>query len=105
MGHHGPQTAASSPLSAQCRSTPSQDVCLSGGGKQTINHSSCDGSWVWATTMAAPSAPLAKGNKQGTGVLAVLPQDAICLQCCLSSQGAGQLQCVFISNRGKGCII
>lgn len=56
-------------------------------------------------TVAAPSAPLAKGNKQGTGVLAVLPRDAIRLQCCLSSQGAGWLQCVFISNRGKGCTI
>lgn len=80
-------------------------MCLSGGGKQTINHSTHDGSWVQATAMAVPSAPLAKGNKQGTGVLAALLQDAIRLQCCLSSQGAGQPQGVFISNRGKSRII
>jgi len=41
-------------------------------------------------TVAAPSAPLAKGNKQGTGVLAALPRDAIRLQCRSSGQGAGQ---------------
>lgn len=75
------------------------------GGKQTINHPTYDGSWVRATSVAAPSAPLAKGNKQGTGVLAALLRDAIRLQCCLSSQGAGQAPCVFISNRGKSCII
>lgn len=80
-------------------------MCLSGGGEQTINHSSCDGSWIRAMTVAAPSAPRAKGNKQGTGVLAAWLRDAIRLQCCLSSQGAGQLRHVFISNRGKGCII
>lgn len=83
------------PLSAEAHCPR---MCLSGGGKQTINHSSSDGSWVRAMTMAAPPAPLAKGNKQGTGMLALLPRDAIRLQCCLSSQGAGQLQCALISN-------
>lgn len=94
--------AALSPLSAEAHRPR---MCLSGGGKQTINHSGCDGSWVRAMTVAAPSAPFAKGNKQGTGVLAARLRDAIRLQCCLSSQGAGQLQRIFISNRGKGCII
>lgn len=57
-------------------------MCLSGGGKRPINHSSCDRSWVGAMAMAAPPAPRAKGNKPGTGVLAVPPSDAIRLQCC-----------------------
>lgn len=37
-------------------------------------------------------------------MLAVLLEDAIRLQCCLSGQGAGQPRCVFISNRDKGWI-
>lgn len=34
---------------------------------QAINHWGCDGSWLQATSMADPRAPLAKGNRQGTG--------------------------------------
>lgn len=42
-------------------------MCLSAAGTQAINHSGCNGSWLQATSMAAPCAPLAKGNRQGTG--------------------------------------
>lgn len=51
-------------------------MCLSGAGMQAINHLGCDGSWLQATSVAAPGAPLAKGNRQGTG----------CWWCCHHTQ-------------------
>lgn len=58
-------------------------MCLSGGGKQAINHCGCNGSWVRAMAMADPSAPLAKGNKQGTG----------CWLCCWRTQSVCNAAC------------
>lgn len=56
-------------------------MCSSGGGKQAINH--CEGSWAGAMAMADPSAPLAKGNKQGTG----------CWLCCWRTQSVCNAAC------------
>lgn len=88
---------------AWCSNTLSQDVLVR---RREAGHKSLRLQWELGQGHGhgRPLCSPCQREQAGHGVLAVLLEDAIRLQCCLSSQGAGQPRCVFISNREKGWI-